>query len=104
MWIEVLRRQVEAKGPKLVALELGISRPAVDLILKGTYGASTDNVMRKVENIYGNNGGVSCEVLGEITPSACAEAWGRARRIGMIAGNIETLRLRVACRSCSVRR
>lgn len=103
-WIEILRREVQAKGPKAVARELGVSRSTVDLVCQGKYGADTGRIEKRIENIYGHQGGVECPVKGRLTPSGCAENYRRAKAIGMRAGNPETLRLYHACLKCSVRR
>ncbi len=104
MWIEILRKEVEAKGPKAVAQEIGYSRATVDLVLKGTYAGSSDKVAERVMSIYGNNGMVRCPILETISPNRCAETWNRAKKIGMMAGNPDTLRLYKACSNCSVRK
>lgn len=109
-WIGVLRREVESvgadgkrKGPAAVAKELGYSRATIDLVLKGTYAGNVTNVAERVMAIYGNNGIVQCPILGEISPKACSEKWALAKKIGMRAGNPETLRLYKACQGCKVR-
>lgn len=105
MWIDILRKEVEAKGPKQVAKELGISRSSVDLVLSGKYAASTRKVEDRVKRIYGNlGGGIDCEVLGAISPNTCSEKWNLAKKIGMRAGNPETLRLYKQCLKCVVRK
>lgn len=104
MWLDILRKEVAAKGPRQVAVELGISRSAVDLVCQGKYAASTQKIEERVQRIYGNNGGIQCPVLGEITPNICAGKWNLAKKIGMMAGNPETLRLYKTCMRCSVRR
>ena len=103
MWIEILKKEVDAKGPKQVAEELGISRSTVDLVLQGKYIADTKSVLERVKSIYGHNGKVLCSILGEIEPIMCAEKWNLAKKIGMMAGNPETLRLYKTCLKCSVR-
>jgi hypothetical protein len=104
MWIEILRKEVAAKGSKQAAHELGVSRTTVDLVLHGKYPASTRRVEKRISAIYGVNGKVSCSVLGEISPARCVEARQRAKLIGMKAGNPETLRLYKACLKCTTRR
>lgn len=104
MWIEILRREVAAKGPKRVALELGVSRSTVDLVVQGKYSASTRRIESRVERIYGKNGLIECPVKGSLTPLECAENFRRAKAIGMRAGNPETLRLYRACAECGTRR
>lgn len=104
MWIEILRREVEAKKSPQVAKELGLSRSTIDLVVQGKYNASTVKVEERVKAIYGQNGHVQCAVLGEISPNTCAEKWNLAKKIGMMAGNPETLKLYKTCLNCSVRK
>jgi hypothetical protein len=111
MWIEILRHEVDSigpdgkrKGPAAVAKEIGYSRATVDLVLKGTYAGNTASVAERVMSIYGTHGKVVCEILGEIAPGECAEKWTLAKKIGMRAGNPDTLRLYNACLKCSKRR
>jgi hypothetical protein len=104
MWIEILKKEVAAKGPKTVAKELGISRSAVDLVVQGKYSASTKRILKRVEKIYGHNGGIECPVIGLLTPFQCAEFHRRAKAIGMRAGNPDTLRLYKACVRCEKRK
>lgn len=101
--IEILKKEVAEKGPVQVAKELGMSRPTVDLVCQGKYGASTKRVEERVRRIYGVDGSVTCPILGAITPMQCVETWRRARSIGNKAGNPETLRLYRTCMSCQVR-
>ncbi|MGA2107442.1 MAG: hypothetical protein ABSH25_07345 [Syntrophorhabdales bacterium] len=103
MWIEILKREVAAKGPKQVAQELGVSRTTVDLVCRDQYPGSTHKVEERIRAIYGANGQVVCTVLGEISPLRCADTWSKAKKIGMKAGNPETLRLYKACSKCTVR-
>lgn len=103
MWIDILKREVAAKGPRQVAHELGVARSSVDLLCHGKYPADTGKMEKKIEAIYGTKGGIECPVLGAITPLKCAESWKRAKAIGMKAGNPETLRLYKACQGCAVR-
>ncbi len=103
MWIEILRKEVEAKGPKRVAYELGVSRATVDLLCRNQYPADTGKMEAKIKAIYGTRDGITCPVLGAISPSRCAETWKKARVIGMRAGNPETLKLYKACQGCGVR-
>ena len=106
MWIDILRKEVEAKGPRQVARELGVSRSTVDLVCQGKYSASTAAVEERVRNIYGENGMIRCPATAGdmIAPDLCADRWNKAKRIGMKASNPETLRLYKTCMSCSVRR
>lgn len=104
MWLKILKKEVLAKGPRQVAKELGISRSTVDMVVQGKYKASTKKIEERVKAIYGNNGGIKCPVLGEITPDTCAEKWKLAKKIGMRAGNPETLRLYKECMRCLIRK
>lgn len=106
MWLEILRKEVEAKGPKQVAKELGVSRSTVDLVCQGKYPASTTAVEGRVRRIYGEKGFIRCPATdGEmISANECADHWNKAKKIGMKASNPETLRLYKNCLSCSIRR
>jgi hypothetical protein len=103
MWIEILNREVAARGPKQVAHELGVSRTAVDLVCRNQYPASTRRIEERIKAVYGTTGLVACPKLGDISPLACADTWSRAKKIGMKAGNPETLRLYKACSKCTIR-
>ena len=103
MWIEILRREVAAKGAKQVGRELGLSRTTVDLVCRDQYPGSTRRVEERIGRIYGKTGHVACPKLGEISPLQCADTWAKAKKIGMKAGNPETLRLYKACGTCTIR-
>ena len=103
-WIDLLRKEVEHKTPKQVAKELGVSRSTVDLVCQEKYKAGTKKIEKKVIAIYGNNGNIHCPVLGVINPAKCADYWNKAKKIGMKAGNPETLRLYKTCENCVIRR
>jgi hypothetical protein len=102
-WVSVLNKEVDAKGAKTVAKELGISRATVDLVSRGQYGANPAKIIEKIKKIYGNDGQIDCMVLGIITPNQCAETWRKAAKIGMAASNPDTIKLYHACKTCSVR-
>ncbi len=104
MWIEILKKEVAARGPKQVAREMGVSRTTVDLVCHGKYPGSTARIEERIRLIFGTNGKVQCPVLEEISPARCAETWHKAKAIGMKAGNPETLRLYKTCLKCTVRR
>ncbi len=104
MWIEILKKEVAARGPKQVAHELGVSRTTVDLVCHGKYPGRTERVEERIKAIFGTNGKIICSILGEISPARCAEAWQRAKAIGMKAGNPDTLRLYKTCLKCTTRR
>ncbi len=109
-WIEILRREVDAiaadgkrKGSAVVAAEIGYSRATVDLVLKGTYAGNLQAVAERVMSIYGANGKVLCPILGEISPQLCANNWQTAKRVGIKAGNPQTMKLHHKCLRCSLR-
>jgi len=103
MWLEILKKEVNMKGPKQVAKELGLSRTAVDLVCQGKYPAGTEKIEKRIASIYGQDGNVACPILGLITPNRCVETWQRAVNIGMKVGNPETLRLYKQCLQCAIR-
>lgn len=100
-WKEILREAVEARGAAEVARELGISKTTISLVLSGKYGAATDRIEEKVTRIYAA-AGVDCPILGQIEPGRCADIRERARKIGLKAGNPETLRLYKTCFKCGL--
>jgi len=101
MWREILIDEIEKKGIKEVAHELGVSTSMLTLIKAEKY-PNTERIAKRVGRIYGN-GGIDCPVLGHINPAVCAEKWNLAKKIGMKAGNPETLRLYKSCLNCSLR-
>jgi transcriptional regulator with XRE-family HTH domain len=104
---ELLRKQVESSSQAVVARELGISKSTVSQLLSGKYGASSENIDRKILMVYGGERGVfKCLHTGEdITPLDCAITWERAVAAGGRApGNPTTLRQYHACRNCDIRR
>ncbi|MDH5524476.1 MAG: hypothetical protein OEY01_10865 [Desulfobulbaceae bacterium] len=104
-WLGILRQHVDAKGAAATAKEVGISPASISLVLSGNYGASTDNIERKVMAVYGSESGlIDCPELGEIEPGKCAETWQRAKKVGLRCGNPATQRLHAACKRCAVRR
>lgn len=103
MWLDILRKEVAAKGPRQVADELDISRSTVDMVAQGKYQASTMRVEERVRKIYGRDGRIECPVKGLLTPVECVENFKRARAIGNKASNPETIRLYKTCKRCFVR-
>jgi hypothetical protein len=102
--MEILRQQVESKTAAAVARELGISGAALSQVLNDKYPASTDNIERKVMALYGSPSGlVTCPELGGIAPEVCAGNFGRAKKIGLRAGNPATMKLHKRCQKCGVR-
>jgi hypothetical protein len=105
MWIDILKKMVDERGPVQVAKELGVSRATVDLVNQGKYAADTSRFEKRVMAIYGSGGDyVQCPVLDTISPDTCANKHQLAKQIGNKAGNPETLRLYKACLSCDKRR
>ncbi len=100
--IETLKREIKTKGIKQVASELGVSVSSINLLVTEKYPGNLENMLRRIKKIYGN-GGINCPVLGKITPTKCGEKWNLAKKIGMKAGNPETLRLYRMCLNCSLR-
>lgn len=100
-WYELLIKKIDEKGIKQVAHELGVSTSMINLIKTNKY-PNTEKIARRIQKIYGN-GGIDCPVLGHIKPEKCAEKWSLAKKIGMKAGNPETLKLYRTCLNCSLR-
>lgn len=103
VWKQLLARQVASKSVGVVARELGVSSSTVSLVLSDKYGASTDNIERKVRAIYGEDGLVECQEQGKITPAECVETWELAQKIGIQASNPVKIRLYMACKKCQLR-
>ncbi len=95
----ILHQHTANKSQRQVARELGVSPAAVSLVLADKYGASTAAIESRIMHVYGRNGRVSCPVLGEISPSRCADNRQRAKVI-KFAGNPATIRLFAECRKC----
>lgn len=101
-WLSILRDQVAAKGLPTVARELGVVKSTVSMVVNSKYPASTDRIQARVLATYGGQT-VTCPVLGGIDAAACATNQDRAKRIGLRAGNPETLKLFKTCSNCPVR-
>lgn len=98
-WIDTLKKLVTEKGLGQVARELNVSKTTVSLVMAGKYQASSDKVQERVVLVYSKDG-ILCPVLGRIEPTACADIRERANKIGLKAGNPESLRLFVRCLKC----
>lgn len=69
MWMTLLKEAVERSSKAAVALELGVSRTTISLVVDGKYPASPDKIAERVLNTYGR---VVCPFLGnEITLAEC---------------------------------
>ena len=101
-WLDILRDRVTAKGLPAVSIELGVAKSTVSMVVNGKYPARTDKIQAKVFAVYGGQT-VACPVLGAIDAAVCADNQARAKRIGLRAGNPETLRLFKTCSNCPVR-
>lgn len=95
----LLQTAVTAHGQAAVAREIGYSPSAVNQVLKGTYGGSLDNLLRRVAERYGT-GFVMCPLLGQISLRRCADE--RRRPFG--ATNPLRVRLYAACKWCKENR
>lgn len=100
-WLSILRDQIAAKGLPAVATELGVAKSTISMVAGGKYPARTDRIEARVLAVYGG-ATVACPVLGAIDTATCAGNHDRARRIGLRAGNPETLRLFKTCSNCPV--
>lgn len=98
----ILQRHVDMKGRTEVTSELGISPATLSQVLNDKYGASTAAIEQKIMSFYGNDGKVTCPVLGRIEPGQCANTYNRSQKISS-AGNPATIRLYMACRKCDFR-
>ena len=101
-WLDILRDRIGALGLVTVAKDLGAAKSTVSMVCNGKYPARTDKIQAKVLAVYGGQT-VACPVLGEIEAAACADNQARAKRIGLRAGNPQTLLLFKTCSNCPVR-
>jgi hypothetical protein len=102
-WLEILRQRSDLVGMAEVAREMGVSNATISLLLSGKYPASTEKMERRTMKMYGANGHVVCQVLGEITPAKCAELWNRAKKLGVKGGNPKVIKQHKACLKCDLR-
>lgn len=98
----LLARHVDMKGRAEVTTELGISSATLSQVLNDKYGAQTEAIEAKIMKFYGNNGFITCPILGRIEPGQCANTYQKAQTITR-AGNPDTIRLYMACRKCDFR-
>lgn len=101
-WLDILRDRVAVLGLVTVAKELGTAKSTVSMVVNDKYPAKTDRIEARVLAVYGG-ATVACPVLGGIDAATCAANQERARRIGLRAGNPQTLRLFKCCSNCPVR-
>ena len=101
-WLDILRDRIVALGLVAVAKDLGTAKSTVSMVANGKYPASTGRIEARVMATYGGQT-VVCPVLGSIDAAVCADNQARAKRIGLRAGNPQTLRLFKTCSNCPVR-
>ncbi|MCK4783669.1 MAG: helix-turn-helix transcriptional regulator [Desulfobacteraceae bacterium] len=94
-WLELLQSAVDDSSQAEVSRKLDVSTTTVSLILKGKYGASTDNIAKRIIEVYGNEN-VDCPVMGDIALSVCAEK----RKLPFSASSPIRVRLFNACKGC----
>lgn len=71
MWMQLLTQAVKASSKQQVALDLGVSRTTISLIMNGKYPASTTHIEKRVLDVYGR---IACPHLGtDITQAQCIE-------------------------------
>lgn len=99
-WLALLRAEID-KGRSIaeVAREIGMARPSLSMLLKGTYPARIDKVTAKygarVVALYRNR--VLCPFLRRGIPAEECRAHAEAP---MSTSNPERLRHWAACRAC----
>jgi hypothetical protein len=101
--LDLLRQRVEQYNQQLggkggnarAAADLGYSDSALSQALSGKYKGNLDNLLARVEEIYGA-GTVECPVLGQIALGKCAEH----QRRPFAATNPVRVRLYRACQGC----
>lgn len=96
--MKLLREKCAEHGQASVARELGYNPSAINMVLKGSYPGSSDNILARVIEVYGGLS-VVCPVLGEIPLSRCAEEKKRP----FAATNQQRIELFRACKNCERR-
>lgn len=94
----ILKKAVAAHGQAAVARATGYSDSAVSQAMHGKYRGSLDNMLARVEEVYGD-GTVQCPVMGEISIQRCAAE----KRKPFAATSPQRVRLYRACRQCTAR-
>jgi len=93
--MELLRRVVAEHGQAEVARRIGKSDSAVCQVLSGKYQGSTENILQRVEEVFGQST-VVCPIVGEISLGKCAEN----RKRPFAATNPTRVALFRACPKC----
>ena len=96
--LELLKAKCAESSQASVARQLGYKPSTICQILNGSYPGSPENVLAKVEEIFGGTM-VNCPVVGEITLRKCREHQDRP----FAATNPLRVRLYRACRECGER-
>ncbi|AJF08098.1 hypothetical protein GSUB_16210 [Geoalkalibacter subterraneus] len=92
-------REMGQGGQSRVAEELGYSSAAISQALSGKYRGNLNNLLTRVEEVYGNST-VDCPGLGEtITLGKCSQ-W---RKKPFAATNPLRVHMYRACRNCNRR-
>jgi len=93
--MQLLRDRCAELGQAEVARRLDYSASAINQALKGGYQGSLDNLLTKVEEIFGSTT-VMCPVLGEISLRKCSEN----RKRPFAATNPLRVQLYRTCKKC----
>jgi hypothetical protein len=93
--ITLLRQKCDETSQADVARALGYNASTINMVLKGTYPGSTDNVLQRVIEVYGGIS-VNCPILGDIPLARCAEE----RKKPFAATNQQRIELYRACKTC----
>ncbi len=93
--MQLLREKCAEFGQAEVARRLGYSPSAINQALKGAYQGSLDNLLTRVEEIFGTST-VICPVLGEISLRKCSEN----RKRPFAATNPLRVQLYRQCKKC----
>ena len=96
--MQLLIKVVRAHGQAAVARATGYSDSAVSQAMHGKYRGSLENMLQRVEEVYGS-GTVLCPVMGEISIQRCASE----KRKPFAATSPQRVRLFRACQACSAR-
>lgn len=99
-WVTALATACDRQTQTAVARALGISASAVNAVIRGRYGASTDRVESLVRGRL-MAGTVACPELGSLAADLCREWQGRVRAP---APNAFGRRMAAACRGCPISR
>ena len=94
VWLKELAEAADRDGPVATAALCGFSDTTIYTVCAKKYGASTDNVERKVRAaLMGER--ANCPVLGDIPASECQQ-W---QLKPLVPSNRQAVRMHQACRS-----